>query len=340
MGLVLPVRKIITHGCFFGCFSRCALMVAMIWRRLPSFWSSSRIAKRHASQNIGPPPTPSSATLASPSGLPAVLPPAIRLAERKGGSARLEPSSQDRQAPARQVGRCHRGRIRLPAETAAHALGHIQPSRGSGKSVGLGPHGPVRSVLMWGRPARVHSMMHLSLVRYTPHLPTHHAVPNPPLNLTSLGVTSLKTWRRDLSSQQHRCLARTLPTMGVKRDPQAGGGHANQPGSGDLAPRGQTQQLHRAQGLSTQGRGAGAAVLRSSSPCAVLPNRHSSGTLSKRLIACHCRAALNFFGQAAARVGRGQGSRRLYHGRCGSRRRHHRPDPRSHQESASSKGSF
>ena len=37
--------------------------------------------------------------------VPAVLPPAIRLAERKAGSARLGPSSQDCQAPARQVGR-------------------------------------------------------------------------------------------------------------------------------------------------------------------------------------------------------------------------------------------
>ena len=36
--------------------------------------------------------------------VPSVLPPGIRLAERKGGSARLGPSSQDSQAPARQVG--------------------------------------------------------------------------------------------------------------------------------------------------------------------------------------------------------------------------------------------
>ena len=64
----------------------------------------------------------------------------------------------------RHVGR-RRGR--LPTETAAHALGHVQPPsdamRRSGKSVGLGHHGPVRSVLMghWGPAPRMHSMMHL-----------------------------------------------------------------------------------------------------------------------------------------------------------------------------------
>ena len=49
---------------------------------------------------------------------------------------------------ARQVGRGHSGRIRLPAETAAHALGHVQPPRGairrSGKSLGLVHHDQVR----------------------------------------------------------------------------------------------------------------------------------------------------------------------------------------------------
>ena len=50
-----------------------------------------------------------------------------RRAKRRISAPRTSP--QDCQAIARQVGRCHRGRIRLPAETAAHALGDVQPPR-------------------------------------------------------------------------------------------------------------------------------------------------------------------------------------------------------------------
>ena len=41
----------------------------------------------------------------------------------------------------------------------------------------------------------------------------------------------------------------------------------------------------------------------------------------------NARAALNFLDETAAGPGRGQGSARLYRGRCRSSRKHHRPDP-------------
>jgi hypothetical protein len=60
-----------------------------------------------------------------------------RYAERKGGSARLGPSSQDCQAQC-----ATEDEYDFPAATAAQALGHVQPPRGairrSGKSLGVG----------------------------------------------------------------------------------------------------------------------------------------------------------------------------------------------------------
>ena len=73
--------------------------------------------------------------------------------------------------PARQVGRCDRGRIR-PRRNRRACAGDVQPPRGAvrraRKSVGLGHHDQVRPVLMGMRPVRQECIMHLSLVRYAP----------------------------------------------------------------------------------------------------------------------------------------------------------------------------